>query len=103
MSFLLAMVVSPHVQRKAQEELDRVVGSTHLPTFEDLESLPYIEAIRLEVMRWVPVLPLATPHRVVADDEYEGYLIPSGATVIGVRIAILSASLYVPTLRGRSL
>lgn len=48
------MLLYPGVQRKAQEELDRVVGAGNIPTFEDRESLPYIDAIFRELLRWRP-------------------------------------------------
>ena len=83
--FSLAMVMFPTVQSKAQEQLDLVVGADRLPTPEDLDSLPYIRAIYMETLRWVPVLPLAVPHRAISGDEYEGYYIPAGTIVIGVR------------------
>jgi cytochrome P450 len=47
--FVLAMVLYPDVQKKAQEELDRVVGSDRLPLFSDRPSLPYMEALAKEV------------------------------------------------------
>ncbi|KAI6149296.1 cytochrome P450 [Pisolithus tinctorius] len=56
--FLLAMVLHPDVQRKAQEEIDRVVGADRLPDFGDRPNLPYVEAVLLETLRWVPVAPL---------------------------------------------
>ena len=55
-SFFLAMVVHPEAQVKAQAELDRVCPN-RLPEFDDIDSLPYIEAIRREVLRWNPVAP----------------------------------------------
>ena len=57
-TFILAMLLHPHVLSKAQEEIDSVVGPTRLPEFEDREQLPYIEAIFQEVLRWRPVAPL---------------------------------------------
>lgn len=81
-SFILAMVLHPEVQRKAQEELDRVVGQSRLPTFEDRLSLPYITAISREVLRWFPVTPLALPHVTTEEDEYGGYRIPKGCVII---------------------
>lgn len=48
----------PDVQRKAQEQLDEVLGNERMPTFEDLDNLPYIHAIVKEVGRWHSVLPL---------------------------------------------
>ncbi|EMD32418.1 hypothetical protein CERSUDRAFT_118759 [Gelatoporia subvermispora B] len=86
--FFLAMVLYPEVQRRAQEELDRVCGE-RFPTFADRASLPYIEAICLETLRWNPVAPLGLPHMATQDDEYNGYLIPAGTTVVGNTWAIL--------------
>lgn len=48
-SLILALVAFPDVQRKAQREIDEVVGTERLPTIEDFESLPYIKAIVKEV------------------------------------------------------
>lgn len=47
----------PEKQKRAQEELDRVVGPDRLPTFDDRPSLPYIEAIISECFRWHPTSP----------------------------------------------
>lgn len=52
------MIRYPKVQAKAQAEIDRVVGTKRLPSFEDQEQLPYINQIMKEVMRWQPVTPL---------------------------------------------
>ena len=35
--------------RKAQEEIDRVVGRKRLPTFEDRANMPYFRAVIREV------------------------------------------------------
>jgi cytochrome P450 len=82
-TFFLAMVLYPEVQRKAQKELDEVVGSTRLPDYEDRDNLPYINALCNEVLRWHPVLPLGISHRVTQDDVYGRYFIPSGSLVMG--------------------
>ena len=74
----------PEVQRQAQEELDMVVGPSRLPTYDDCEVLPYVNAVLMECMRWFPVVPLAIPHRLTTDDYYEGYFIPAGTVVIPV-------------------
>lgn len=57
-SFVLAMVIHPEVFIKAQQELDHVVGQERLPDFHDQDSLPYIDAIVKETLRWNPVVPL---------------------------------------------
>ncbi len=45
------------VQKKAQAELDAVIGSDRLPTLADRANLPYINAVVLEVLRWNSVAP----------------------------------------------
>ncbi len=79
LTFLYLIAAHPEIQRKAQEELDRVLGSSHLPTFEDRKSLPYTDAIYREVLRWRPPLPTCVPHVTTEDDYYKGYYIPKGA------------------------
>ena len=50
--FMLAMIAYPEVQKKCQEELDRVIGRSRMPTFMDRERLPYIRATLRELFRW---------------------------------------------------
>lgn len=64
---MLAMLLNQDVQRKAQAELDSVVGE-RLPEFTDREHLPYINAICKEVHRWHPITPLGFAHAVTQDD-----------------------------------
>jgi len=48
---LLAMILYPEETRKAQMEIDNVLGSQRLPNFDDRSSLPYVEAFFREVLR----------------------------------------------------
>lgn len=52
------MLHYPEVMRKAQSELDAVVGRDRAPTFEDVPKLPYLGAMVKETLRWRPVAPL---------------------------------------------
>ncbi|KAJ7434467.1 cytochrome P450 [Mycena latifolia] len=79
--FMLAMVLHPACQAKAQAELDAVVGTARLPEFEDRDKLPYVEAIFQELFRWNPGVPLAIPHRCMEDNTYRGMFIPAGSLV----------------------
>jgi len=81
-TFFLAMTLCPDVQRNAQEEIDRVVGTSRLPGFDDRVSLPYVEAVLWEVLRWRAVAPLGVSHATTEADTYEGYFIPKGATIV---------------------
>ncbi|KAH7093538.1 putative cytochrome P450 oxidoreductase [Paraphoma chrysanthemicola] len=81
--FIQAMLLFPDAQRKAQEELDRVVGPERMPTMEDEQSLPYIRCCTKESLRWMPTTILgAVPHATTQDDYYNGYLIPRNAGVM---------------------
>jgi cytochrome P450 len=80
--WILAMVTYPEVQKRAQAELDAVVGRTRTPTFADLQHLPYIRAMVKEALRWRPVDPVGLPHLSTEDDWYDGMFIPKGTIVI---------------------
>ncbi|KAK7060191.1 hypothetical protein VNI00_000956 [Paramarasmius palmivorus] len=81
-AFFLAMTLHPEVIKKAQAEIDSVIGSDRLPAFADRDQLPYVDALVKEVFRWNSVAPLAVPHRATQDDVHEGYFIPKGSLVI---------------------
>ncbi|KAF8960727.1 cytochrome P450 [Flammula alnicola] len=87
--FFLAMAMYPEVQKKAQAEIDAVTGPNRLPEFSDRPSLPYINALVKESMRWQSIIPLAVGHMASEDDEYDGYFIPKGTVVLGNGWAIL--------------
>ncbi|OBZ79891.1 O-methylsterigmatocystin oxidoreductase [Grifola frondosa] len=81
-NFFLAMMLYPEVQQKAHEELDRVFGQDRLPDIRERSSLPYIDGIVKESLRWQPVSPLGVAHTTTEDDQYRGMYIPKGTTVI---------------------
>lgn len=91
------MATHPEVQKRAQEELDRVVGSSRLPAFEDRDQLPYIEAIYREVLRWQPPLSLCIPHILDEDDYYKGYFIPKGIYLSPCSLHVQSHMLLIGT------
>ncbi|OJT02970.1 O-methylsterigmatocystin oxidoreductase [Trametes pubescens] len=81
-AMFLAMVLYPDVQKKAQQELDAVIGPDRLPEFSDRDSLPYINAVVKEIIRWHTVVPLGISHCVTEEDEYGGYRIPAGTILV---------------------
>ncbi|TFK27920.1 cytochrome P450 [Coprinopsis marcescibilis] len=98
-TFLYAMAAYPSIQSRAQHEIDTHLRTTpvstgpspnnnpdsapgRLPAFTDKPHLPYLTATIKEVLRWISILPLAFPHVLSQNDEYEGYLIPKGTLVI---------------------
>ncbi|KAF7799349.1 hypothetical protein EIP86_010581 [Pleurotus ostreatoroseus] len=79
---IMAMALHPEYQKRAQEEIDRVVGEDRLPTISDRIQLPYVNAVIKETMRWHPALPLSIARCTTKDDVYEGYFIPKGTIVV---------------------
>ncbi len=77
------MSLYPDIQKKAHAELDAVVGNDRLPDLDDRDSLPYLNALIKESLRWFPVGPLGQSHCTMVDDEFGGYFIPAGTVVQG--------------------
>ncbi|KAH9987419.1 cytochrome P450 [Russula vinacea] len=88
-SLFLSLVLFPQVQRRAQAELDAVIGRDRLPTFDDRPRLPYIEALCKELLRWQMVTPMGLPHSSSRDDVYKGFFIPKGSIMVANAWAIL--------------
>ncbi|CAG8891773.1 unnamed protein product [Penicillium egyptiacum] len=72
----------PEIQKKAQEELDRVIGRDRLPAIEDEKNLPYCHAIIKEVERVHNPFWLGTPHVASEDFVYQGKFIPKDTVVV---------------------
>ncbi|CAE6448120.1 unnamed protein product, partial [Rhizoctonia solani] len=85
-TFFALMALHPEVQKRAQTEITQVIGDDRLPKYDDRSSLPYIEAVYREVLRWHAVLPAGLPHLSVATDdvEFRGMRIPKGSVVFAV-------------------
>ncbi|KAF8212691.1 cytochrome P450 [Mycena galopus ATCC 62051] len=79
--FVLAMVLHPECQAKAQKEIDSVVGKQRLPEFGDRDDLPFVEGILQETFRLTGNTVTSVPHCVTEDDVYRGMLIPKGSLV----------------------
>ena len=62
------MTLHPEVMRRAQAELDAVIGRERIPTLADRPNLPYIEAIVKETLRWRPISALCEHHHCIFED-----------------------------------
>ncbi|KAK7525166.1 cytochrome P450, partial [Phyllosticta citriasiana] len=85
MAFVMAMLLHPATQRRAQAELDAVVGekADRLPTMDDADRCPYTRACVKEALRWFSTAILgAMPHAAPRADSYNGMLIPKRAAVV---------------------
>ena len=72
--------IHPEVQdqKKAQAEIDNVVGPDRLPDFDDRPFLPYVNAIAKESMRWHLVGPLGGPFYIYRHAYYALSTYPDG-------------------------
>ncbi len=61
---------------RVQRELDEVVGQDRWPSVEDRQNLPYTNAVIHEIQRNMDLAPIAVPHKMMCDTEYNGYVIP---------------------------
>lgn len=80
-TFFLLMALYPDVQKRAREEIDRIVGD-NMVSHRNKMSMPYVNAMITEIIRWGPAVPLALPHSVTQDDYHNGYFIPKDSKVI---------------------
>lgn len=72
----------PEVQDKAFQEIQSVIGLDRLPRLEDQSSLPYLECLLKEILRFNPPIPVLT-HSPNEEDNYLGYRIPKKSWVFG--------------------
>ncbi|KAH8073380.1 cytochrome P450 [Cristinia sonorae] len=79
---LLLMLLNEEVQKKAQQEIDAVIGAERLPDYGDRVNLPYVEACITEAMRLHTLVPFGGVRVVLEDDNCNGYLLPKGAIIM---------------------
>ncbi|CAE6473750.1 unnamed protein product [Rhizoctonia solani] len=74
-SFFLMTSLYPETAKKAQAEIDSVVGRDRIPTLQDRSLLPYTDALVQEVMRMCPPVPLGLSHLATEDIEFHGAIL----------------------------
>lgn len=70
------------VQRRIQEEIDKVVGKKRSPRWDDKNRMPFTMATISETYRLRPILPLSVAREAFEDSVYKDYFIPKGSVVI---------------------
>lgn len=70
----------PEYQRKLQAELDKVVGTDKMPTLNDRNKMPMIEAIAMESQRYLTT-GVVMAHLSNEDVNFEGYHIKKNTFV----------------------
>lgn len=71
------MMLHPDMMKKAQDELNSVVGPERLVRETDIPNLPYLQAFVKEVFRVHPPGPLSVPRESTQASELLGFKIPA--------------------------
>ncbi|KAI3920962.1 hypothetical protein MKW98_027672 [Papaver atlanticum] len=79
---LSLLLTNPSVLRKAQEELDTVVGKGRNIQEHDINDLVYLQAIIKETLRLYPAGPLSIPHEAIEDCNIGGYKVKAGTRLL---------------------
>ncbi|KAJ1149061.1 hypothetical protein NDU88_001879 [Pleurodeles waltl] len=85
---MLLMMKYPDVQRKVQEEIEKVLGSAQA-RYEHRTSMPYTNAVIHEIQRFADILPMSLPHETATDATFNGYFIPKGTAVTVLLASVL--------------
>ncbi|KAJ4824673.1 hypothetical protein Tsubulata_041857 [Turnera subulata] len=73
------MINQPELLKKAQEEIDSVVGKERLVQESDIRELNYVKACAREAFRLHPMSAFNIPHMSTQDTTVAGYYIPKGS------------------------
>jgi len=72
---------NPEVQRKAQEEMNQVVGENAKVTLADRQNMPYVQAMIMDLIRLSDIHPIGVMHSPSRDTIIDGYHVPKGTFI----------------------
>ena len=73
------LTAKPGIQEKAREEVDRVLQGRQ-PTLKDRDTMPYIQAMLEETLRYAVIVPVFV-HKATQDSSLHGFPISKGTQV----------------------
>ncbi|TKW32158.1 hypothetical protein SEVIR_2G151800v4 [Setaria viridis] len=80
---LAELLRHPAVMSKVRGELQEVLGAKEYPDESDIDKLPYLRTVVMEIMRLHSPSPIMMPHVAMADGaEVGGFVVPKGTIVI---------------------
>ncbi|KAJ3512407.1 hypothetical protein NLJ89_g3545 [Agrocybe chaxingu] len=79
---VISLLANPTLIKRAQDEIDSVTDGARLPDFGDEESFPFVSALVKETLRYWSLAPMAVPHLLNIEDEYNGYRLPAGSIIV---------------------
>lgn len=75
------LIHHPEVQKKIQEELDRVIGSDRFIGIQDRPQLPHLQAVCNETQRLANLVPSNVIHAAAEDVVVDGYNLSKGTSI----------------------
>ncbi|CAL8092455.1 unnamed protein product [Orchesella dallaii] len=78
---MLLLSKFPETQKKLQQEVDEITGSSRKVSVDDRPNMPYMNALLEEILRFSTIVPDGVAHRSMSDREFHGYHIPKGAII----------------------
>lgn len=73
---MTALLKNPKVMKKAQKEIQSLIGSRTSVHEDDIPNLPYMNAVIKETMRLYPPVPLLVPRETTQKTNINGFEIP---------------------------
>ncbi|KAM5165065.1 uncharacterized protein ACMZJ9_007480 [Mantella aurantiaca] len=90
---LLLMMKYPEIQKKVQDEIEKVIGSGE-PSLIHRKQMPYTDAVIHEIQRFANIVPTNIPHATTEDTNFKGFFIPKGTQVIPLLYSVLRDKEY---------
>ncbi|KAH7446041.1 hypothetical protein KP509_01G034700 [Ceratopteris richardii] len=76
---LAELILHPSKMKRVQDEIDEVVGNSRLVEQDDVQNMPYFQAVIKETMRLHPVIPFLVPRMAKQECRIEDFDIPANA------------------------
>ncbi|XP_026557965.1 cytochrome P450 2C5-like [Pseudonaja textilis] len=85
---LILLARFPHVQAKAQQEIDEIVGADRALCMEDRMKLSYTNAVLHEIVRFQQGTTETFPRMTTQDVNFRGHFIPQGTIVLPLWVSV---------------